>query len=225
MHCTEARNLLDDHLDGMLDAQHDDALRNHLADCAACRDELAFRQDLQRRLQALPVDPPAPGFAARALQHARRRHAQRRRGFATGFGSAVAAGLALWAAVGFWQPGDNASAPRIQAITLQVQQPRTVSLAFNVPQQERFERVTFRIELPPGVSVADRPGQREIVWQDRLEPGRNLLTLPLVAEQDARGELVARIEVQGVEKIFRIPVRAVSRVDGQALSFETRTPV
>lgn len=225
MHCTEAKNLLDDYLDNLLDQPRSEQLHAHLDTCTDCREELNLRRELQHRLRKLPVDGPTPGFAARAMHRARQKHHQRTRGFLAGFGTAAAAGLALWAAVGFWQPAEERQSPHIRTITLQVQEPRTISLAFNVPEQERYEQVRFRLELPPGVSVANRPGQREIVWQDRLEPGRNLLTLPLVAERDAHGELVARIEVQGVERIFRIPVRAVSRGDDQALSLETRTPV
>ena len=224
MHCTEAKNLLDDYLDDLLDQPRSEQLHAHLDACTACREELNLRRELQHRLRKLPIDGPSPGFAARAVHRARQKHHQRTRGFLTGFGTAAAAGLALWAAVGFWQPAEQRQSPHIQAITLQVQEPQTINLAFNVPEQERYEQVRFRLELPPGVTVADHPGQREIVWQDRLEPGRNLLILPLVAEQDAQGELVARIEVQGVEKIFRIPVRTVPRGDGQALSFETHTP-
>ncbi len=211
MHCTEAHNLLDDHLDGLLDQPHSDALADHLQVCTACRAELAERQALLARLHRLPLEAPAPGFAARALYRTRQKRAQHTRGFLTGFGSTVAAGVALWVAAGFWQPAAERTTPHVQSITLQVQQPRTVSLAFNVPQQDRYDRVRFRIILPPGVSLADRPGKREIAWQDRLEPGRNLLSLPLVAEPGTRGELIAQIEVQGKKKTFRIPVRAGTR--------------
>jgi len=211
MHCTEARNLLDDHLDGLLDQPHGEALAAHLQNCADCRRELADRQALLARLRELPLEAPAPGFAARALHRTRQKHAQRVRGFATGFGSAVAAGLALWVAAGFWHPTEEASTPHVQAITLNVQQPRTVNLAFNVPAQDRYEQVRFRLILPPGVSLAGRPGKREIAWEDRLEPGRNLLSLPLVAEPGTTGELIAQIEIQGVKKTFRIPVRATAQ--------------
>ncbi len=215
MHCTEAHNLLDDYLDGLLDQPHGDALAAHLANCADCRRELAERRALLARLRKLPLEEAAPGFAARAVHRIRERHAQRTRGFLTGFGSAVAAGVALWVAVGFWQPGEENALPPAQAITLQVQKTRTVSLAFNVPAQDRYEQVRFRIQLPPGVSLANRPEAREIAWTDRLEPGRNLLRLPLVAHTDAQGELIAQIEVQGVKKVFRIPVR-VSTGGGSA---------
>ncbi len=224
MHCTEAQHLLDDYLDGLLDPAHSEQLHAHLEDCAGCRDELLQRRDLQARLRRLPIDGPRPGFAARAVHRARQKHQQRTRGFVTGFGTAAAAGLALWVAVAFWQPVEQHQAARLQTITLQVKQPRTISLAFNVPEQKRYEQVHFRLQLPPGVAVADRPGEREIAWQDRLEPGRNLLTLPLVAESAARGDLVAQIEVQGVKKIFRIPVRTLTREPPHARISVTTTP-
>jgi len=224
MHCTEVKNLLDDYLDDLLDQPRSEQLRAHLDACTDCREALNRRRDLLHRLRKLPVDGPSPGFAARAMHRARQKHQQRTRGFLAGFGTAAAAGVALLAVVGAWQPAEQRQSPHIRAITLQVQEPRTIRLAFNVPDNERYDKVRFRLELPPGVTVAERPGERVIAWQDRLEPGRNLLTLPLVAEQEARGELVARITVQGVEKVFRIPVHTVTRTDQQVRSFRNATP-
>ncbi len=206
MHCTEVHTLLDDYLDGQLELAAREQLIDHLDDCRACEKELHQRRVLRSRLRQLPVDVPPPGYAAGALYRARQQHLQRRhRALLTGFGGALAASLALWAVVAFWQPVTETRGPGIHTITLQVEQVQTINLAFNVP--ERLDRVRFRLELPPGVALANRPGERAVTWQDRLEPGRNLLRLPLLAKAGAGGELVARIEVNGMQKTFRVPVR------------------
>jgi len=209
MHCTEAHILIDDFLDRQLDSVRHEGLIHHLAECTDCQHELQQRRELLSRLRQLPVDGPAPGYAARALQRARQKHQQRRRIFLTGFGSALAAGLALLAVVVAWQPATETRQPGIRTITLQVEQVQTVNLAFNVP--ERFDLVHFQLELPAGVSLTNRPGERQISWQDRLEAGRNLLRLPLIARPGTAGELVARIVVDGEQKVFRIPLRTISK--------------
>jgi hypothetical protein len=205
MHCTEVHNLLEDYLDHQLEPVCRKHLVDHLDKCISCQDELRQRRKLLSRLRQLPLEAPAPDYAARALHRAQQKHQQRQRVFLTGFGSALAAGLALWAVVAFWQPFNDARVPGIRTVTLQIEQVQTMNLAFNVP--ERFDKVRFLLELPPGVTLANRPGEQTIAWEDRLEPGRNLLRLPLIAKQGAKGELVTRIEVDGKQKIFRIPIR------------------
>ena len=49
-----AITLLDDHVDGLLSAEQNAELEAHLADCAACRDELAQLRDLLAQPAALP---------------------------------------------------------------------------------------------------------------------------------------------------------------------------
>lgn len=209
MHCTEAHILIDDFLDHQLDSVRQECLLQHLDTCPDCQHELQQRRELLSRLRQLPVADPAPGYAARALQQAIQKFQHRRRIFLTGFGSALAASLALLAVLVTWQPAAEPRHPGIRTITLQVEQVQTVNLAFNVP--ERIDLVHFRLELPAGVSLTKRPGERQISWQDRLEAGRNLLRLPLIAKPGTAGELVARIVVDGEQKVFRIPLRTTAK--------------
>jgi anti-sigma-K factor RskA len=51
-----AITLLDDHVDGLLSAEQNAELEAHLADCAACRDELAQLRDLLAQTAALPAE-------------------------------------------------------------------------------------------------------------------------------------------------------------------------
>lgn len=205
MLCKQAKNAMDDYLDGYLDDDQAHDLVAHLSVCPDCQGELNQRRALASELRAIAVPAATPGFAQRALRHAGHEH-RTRLGFATGFGSAIAAGLLVWFAVGFWQPVGSPDEDALSVIALQVAQPQEVSLAFNVPYE--IQDVTFRIQLPEGVELQGYPSQRELVWNDRLHKGRNVMNLNLIANQGADGELLAHINHGGEERVFRIPVTA-----------------
>jgi hypothetical protein len=205
MNCEQTNSILDDYLDGYLtDGQRLD-IESHLATCADCRAELEKRKVFFAGLRNLPVPDPSPGFEERVLRNAR--HGSRSPiGFAAGFGSAVAAGLLVWFAVGFWQPTGLPEHNALSVIVMQVEQPREVSLAFNVPQAIRD--VTFRIELPDGVEIQGYPAQRELTWVDQLSQGRNVMNLNLIAKQGVDGEILAHIQHGDEKQVFHVPVRA-----------------
>lgn len=206
MNCDFIRTQLDDYLDESLGDQAGTAVAAHLAHCESCRAELALRRELLEGLRELPVPPMSPGFRERAFEHARgvRRSAF---SYAAGFSGAVAAGLVIWIAMMFWQPGfDQPEGDVLQAVQLQVETPSQVSLVFN--SDEDIRNVDFRLELPEGVRLAGYPGQQQLAWQDRLQKGRNVLKLNLVAERGMDGELVSTIVHREQRKVFRIPLKA-----------------
>lgn len=205
MLCKQAKSLMDDYLDGYLDDDQECDLVSHLSLCLNCQGELNQRRALLTELRAIAVPEPSPGFAKRVLSHAGHGH-RARLGFATGFGSAIAAGLLVWFAVGIWQPASVSEDDALSVIALQVAQPHEVSLAFNAPYE--IQDVTFRIQLPEGVELQGYPSQRELTWNDRLYKGRNVMNLNLIANQGADGELLAYINHGGKERVFRLPITA-----------------
>ena len=203
MQCNQAITLLDDYLDDMLSTELSSALTHHLHGCPACSQELADRQELIANLRSIPVAQSSPGFAARALRHSRT-HSHVRKGFVAGFGTALAAALVVWITAG---PMNTATAPDspIAEIALQVEESRTISLAFNSP--EDVEQVTFALQLPDGVSLAGQPEQSRVIWQDQLQRGKNVLKLTLVGKQTTHGELVASITQADQKRVFRVPLK------------------
>ena len=79
--CTDARQLIDAFLLDELPAASAQALREHLAGCAACTTELGGATRLIQLLGALPTPAPAPDLDERvllaALADRQRRHEQR----------------------------------------------------------------------------------------------------------------------------------------------------
>jgi hypothetical protein len=67
-----------------------------------------------------------------------------------------------------------------------------------------MESATLTVSLPNGVELAGFPGQSEISWETSLNEGRNLLPLKLIALTPVGGELLARLEHEDRDRVFRL---------------------
>lgn len=165
-------------------------------------------QELQALLKDYGVPDAPAGFyeqaLARATHESTRR--QKKRWLMTGFGSAVAAGLALWLIGGFFltAPQLPTANPDIPGVTMTLEEPRTVNLVF--ASGMALDSAMLTVTLPDGIELAGFPGQREITWHTSLVEGRNLLPLELVAVSSVGGEVLARLEHDNRERIFRLRI-------------------
>jgi hypothetical protein len=161
-------------------------------------------------IQALLKDYPMPqadaGFFDQALVRATHQGSrqQRNRWVMSGFGGAIAAGLAVWVIGGMLlatpeMPDAGASIP---GVTMALEEPRTVNLVFS--STEALDAATLTVSLPDGVELAGFPGQSEISWETSLNEGRNFLPLTLVALTPVGGELLARLEHEDRDRVFRL---------------------
>ena len=135
---------------------------------------------------------------------------QRNRWVMTGFGSAIAAGLALWLIGGFFLTAPNlpnTDAANIPGITMTLAEPQTVNFVFasNTP----LVAATLTVMLPEGVELVGFPGQREIAWQTNLNAGRNLLPLKLIALTPIGGEVLATLEHMDRARTFTVQVDVI----------------
>jgi hypothetical protein len=171
-------------------------------------DQHEFRDDAEIRalLKDYPVPQADAGFYDRALLRATQKGTQRQRNrwMMTGFGGAVAAGLAVWMIGGMLMttPELPDAASSIPGVTMALEEPRTVNLVFSA--NEVLESATLTVSLPSGVELAGFPGQSEISWETSLKKGRNLLPLKLIALTPAGGELLARLEHEDRDRVFRL---------------------
>lgn len=163
---------------------------------------------LQSLLRDYPAPEPAEGFYEQALARATHEGSrrQRNRWLMTGFGSAVAAGIALWFVGGFLFATPDATLPEatIPGITMTLEEPRTVNLVF--ASAMALESATLTVSLPDGVELAGFPGQREISWRTSLNEGKNLLPLKLIAVSPMGGEVLARLEHDDRDRTFRLRI-------------------
>ncbi len=173
-------------------------------------DIIADKQD--QEIQALLKDYPMPeapaGFFDQALVRATHEGSrrQRNRWLVAGFGSAIAAGLALWLVGGFFltTPDLPAVNPEIPGITMTLEEPRTFNLVF--ASAEPLDGATLTVVLPEGIEMSGFPGQREVSWQTSLVSGKNLLPLKLIATSPVGGEVYATLRHDDRGRTFRLRV-------------------
>ena len=227
MNCTEFHKLIDDYCDDELNAGQQAGFETHHASCATCQALLAAEESMLASLKAMPVIGPSEGFADRVLHKAVDSNVghHQRHGFLVGFGSAVAASLALWVVIG-WLPGGMPSTdstttvastvvasttatsqepsrkPKAPEISIALNEQRDVKLAFFSSEALKGAKITIRI--PENVALVGYPGQRELSWTTDLAKGDNTLRLPIKAIQAAHGELVAHIEYGGRIKTLKV---------------------
>jgi len=173
------------------------------------RDDTAKQdQEIQALLKDYPMAEATTAFYDQALVRATHEgtRRQRNRWLMTGFGGALAAGLALWLIGGFFLTTPNlpATDPNIPGITMTLEEPRTVNLMF--ASVTDLDSATLTVTLPDGIELAGFPGQREIAWQTNLKQGKNYLPLELIAVTPVGGEVLARLEHNDRDRTFRLRV-------------------
>jgi putative zinc finger protein len=211
MSCKDLKENFDDYLDGTLDERAAAQLGQHAASCDACQQlierELRLRESLQE-YGAISAPQPDAGYFDRALIAAEHQglKQQHRRSWVTGFGSAVAAGLAIWLLSGILietptpvQPGAG-----IPMVTMALEEPHTVNLVFS--STLALDDATLTILLPDGVELVGFAGQREVTWMTSLKEGKNLLPLRLIATIPTAGELLATLRHGDDDRTFRLRV-------------------
>lgn len=209
-------NELNEHFDDYIDGQPGDfvALDAHVANCVACQDRVDGEQQLRRSLteygaSSLPVRDAA--FFDRALARAAAEGSNQRRKYSwlKGFGSAVAAGLALWIISGVLLTDPEFTDPdaAIAAVSMALEEPRTINLVFS--SATNLENATLTVSLPFGVEIAGFEGQQEISWMTSLQKGKNVLPLRLIATSPQGGELLATLQHADDDKSFRLRVTVI----------------
>jgi len=234
MNCAEYNNYLNDGIDHELDgldvadASEQAEFIAHRASCAACQAAYTSEMAMLETLRAMPLPAPSPDFADRVLANAfKADHEQNvaqnqphRQGFLLGFGSAAAAALAVWVVVGM-SPGElpdttpaqtvasvettkqDVAEPQSQPVmSIALNEKKNIKLAFFSGEPLKGAKITIR--LPENVALVGYPGRRQLSWETNLKKGDNLLSLPVIATQIARGELIADIEYEGRVKTLRL---------------------
>ena len=165
-------------------------------------------RELRDLLKDYPMPEASTGFFDEALVKAAQSGArrQRNRWLMTGFGSAIAAGLAIWIMSGvlFNTPVAPQPDATIPEVSIALEQPKTVNLVF--ASATALDSAVLTVTLPDGIELQGFPGQKEISWETSLAEGKNRLPLKLIALTPHGGELLARLEHKDRNKEFRLRV-------------------
>lgn len=225
MNCNYIQSQFDEILDGELNQVATMRVMHHLGECAVCEKEWQQRQALQDLLKESPVPLPRPGFEQRAFAKLSARQdaspaKTHKKAFVAGFGSALAAGIVLFVVVGLFKQPVMQPAP-LPSITLSLYESKKVQMMFDVP--EAVAEATFSMQLPAHVQIAGSKGLNHIEWKTALKKGKNMLSLPVVAQSSEPGELVAKIRYGNREKVFRLQldIKPVSQSLNDVVSPET----
>lgn len=211
MSCKDLKEKFDDYVDETLDEGVTALLRQHVASCDACQQLVDRERRLRDSLReygdsSMPV--PDTAFFDRALITAEREGVKRqhKRSWMTGFGSAVAAGLAIWLLSGVLidAPDNGSAGSTIPTVTMALEEPRTVNLVFS--SVSVLNDATLTVSLPDGIELVGFEGQKEITWMTDLKKGKNLLPLRLIATMPTDGELLATLKHGEDDRTFRLLV-------------------
>ena len=214
MTCDRIISDLDDYLDGHLSTEIRWELEAHCRYCEPCQTTLKNARQVQKTLSTYPVSGPSSGFFDRALAAARANdsHATTRARWSRGRAGKLAAAIAVVVVGGLLlqEPeisGDPAVSSAVAGISMALFETRTVNLVF--ASSNEMADVSLTVDLPDGVELAGYSGRGQVSWTTRLQVGRNVLPLELVATGGDGGELTARLRHDSDEKIFTVSVAVI----------------
>lgn len=167
-----------------------------------------FETELLRHLRELPVEPPAPGFAARVLRQ--RRAAWLQPAFALALAATVVVAIGTASLLGLQEDGPK-FAVEPEVVILMPGEVSSVSLMFR--SERALRGVAIQLQVPEGVEFAGRPGRTELHWVADLQAGANRLDLPVIVRRGASGALVANLSVGQDRKQFAVLVKAREPVE------------
>ncbi|AMQ91018.1 anti-sigma factor [Marinobacter sp. LQ44] len=221
MSCRQIRSQLPDYVRGQLPADESRVVLVHLENCALCQQHEAFERSLMSELASrCRLPDPSPGFEHRVFGQLPAPASNRKVHVVWGGAVAAALVLGLMLGQGGGKPGPE---PEVAAtdLTEEAAAPselapveRTVRLAFNAG--EALDDVTLTLDLPPHVELSGLPGQHRVSWQVSLVQGDNVLELPLTILFPGAGELIAELDANGRQKVFRAMVPQYPNDDGPA---------
>jgi len=231
MKCSQFTQNLDAYLSDTLNEQNRSDFLVHASDCPGCAQALESAETIITALRVMPVPPASAGFSERVLQQAKSgslvnnaeneivRH--RSHGFVWGFGSALAAGVILWAVVALFPALQDASQPHnsvnlvadntgfanepVADVTITLDQSTQVNLVFDTVAA--LQNAKISIDLPSNIALPGYPELRHVEWRTNLVKGSNLLRLPVIATGLSSLEtLTANIEY-GEQKITTLKIK------------------
>jgi len=220
MKCNQVLENLNDYIDDYLGEPLKQALTIHINQCSSCSAKIKQAFNLKQRLAQLPAAPqPDELFTQRIIKQRRARQNRQDsqqhniKWFLGGAGSAAAAVLLAWLSGVMDNPASIDFAQQSNTNTYVVTSlntPQTINLLFH--SDRTLSDVKFSIIVPQTVDVEGFSGQRQIVWQWRLNKGDNLLAIPIIVRNSAVNEFILALEHNNEKREFKVKVDT-SKID------------
>jgi hypothetical protein len=161
---------------------------------------------LRDALKGMPVPPPRPGFVddvlAKAGRRVQAREAQQSHAsnllarWEMWLGVLVGAAATVLVTVFVLRP--NEAAMPSANITMAVNESRNIDVL--IDSDRTLDDATIKVAATGSVELEGLDDKREVQWQARLERGRNVLSLPVVARSTGEAQLVAVVEHAGKKR-------------------------
>ena len=163
---------------------------------------------LSDALKRMPVPPPRAGFVDDALTKATTQSASVATAnvfarWETWFGAAIGAAAAVLITLFALRP-DQAAMPTPE-ITLAFNESRTIDVM--IDSERTLEDATISISAIGAIELAGLDDAHQLQFRTRLDQGRNMLSLPVIARASGPAQVVATIEHAGRSR--RIAVNVV----------------
>ena len=213
--CQQIEQDLDDLLAGTFPLLLADAMHAHMSSCTKCKKLFDQEGRIITLLAQQKVPTMREDFAKQALAVARSRYEASvdagkntvshtnngHSSFFARFGYALATVAVSWIAITQFI-SINHNADPIQTVSMSVGEVKNVHLVFNSP--ESMDNVMVAITLPEHTKIQGRSGVSKLLWSTSLKKGKNIISIPVVAEQDKNGEIITRISSGEKSKIFKV---------------------
>jgi hypothetical protein len=112
--------------------------------------------------------------------------------------------FALALALG-WIGTPTTHAPEVAEFMAALSEPRSMNVAIETDRPLEGARIS--ILLSGGIELDGYGGRREVTWNADLQAGLNRLTLPVVAVDQAGGQMVVRLSHPHSEQIFVVRLK------------------
>jgi len=210
MNCDQCHENLDQFLDNELEAALLTEFQAHTEDCRDCTEVLRRKKDLRQALRSMPLPAPEDGFLDSVVEHALvTTHRNEKRFWSSaGIGGAIAAGVIGWMVLSLPADLPQVTDPtQLDTVTISLNVEKTIKLTFNSTRE--LQAATLSLQLPAGVEIVGYEGHASVRWTTTVNPGINILELPIVVRFGNGGAILARVEHEGRQQSFEFAVTVI----------------
>lgn len=204
MKCEAVKKLLDNFVIQRLPESEANEVTDHLSVCKDCQQTYLNTRMLVDVLSSLTVPAVSTDFADRVISKAVRSGAYQPVRLLSYVASGIAASFLILFVLAFTMLDPQSSTPS-SPIVLVSDEIRTVKLA--IESARTVEGIRMTIDLSENLQISGYENQKSISWGTSLEKGTNVIALPISAIAQGNGEIKARVEFKGSEKVFIFDTR------------------
>lgn len=208
MNCENIADIMPDIASGDLSTTKLADCRLHIEHCPDCRKALRGAEALAV-LKNRDTGEASAGLFERILRalEAAPGKDRVRQGFwlGTGFGGAVAASILAVALTVGWISMPVEQAAHGAEFIVVLNEPRNIDIAIETDRPLAGARIS--ILLSGGVEIVGYGERRELSWTTDLDAGINRLRLPVLAINEAGGQMVVRLSHPDSEQMFVVQLK------------------